>query len=1412
MSDGYKEECVDDADPTQFLAPPEKEKTKATNKPYDIKTSCWVKDEKGGFLAGEIQSEKDDKVMMKMVNPSKFSQINDMANMTFLNEASVDSLCQHYTHMRIYDLKGQRRMAKQHGEFLEDQIIQVNPVLETLDNAKTTKKKISSHFGSTTPSLIGHWAMQVSGCLPAGYSFFQPSLESKGMDRPSLYKQYHRLQAYLEKSCVISQEVAFDVLGSSPEERICVKLTRGIVHLGTMEFKQKPREEQAEADNTEVFLELWWSKRAHMGAQTQRSRCNTLFEVGVIASAPSSKLCGMEQLNQLMTALHSISPHFIHCIVPKAFKQSSRCLKQSSGKATQCLQHKLWLAEQQIFIQERKKYQSLNPSIIPPGSVDNKKASELLLGSTDLREKECRIGYNKRRDKIMMRIRGAMRDEPLAKIMTMSQCCAHDFLMRIEQRKMLERRLGLMAIQGNIQKFLQLLFWGGQKLYSRVKSLLNVAQQEEEMRKESELQSIMSKTQELREQATAEEQTAILSQEKNDLLIQLQAECYQQGILKSSNLKHDLEGLETTLSKTEKEKQALDHRVQTLTSDLSAQNDSVTKIQKEKRALEEVHQLEDKWEQEKKMHGKAEKVHHKAETDLKMTISNINEMKRTKLGRVCKEVSINCNRISQNTGSYCVQLCYIIALTALVTSERQPAKTGDGPFHPPNAKGSCKALTLLLRKERHRCAGVCPPWPSIEELEEDVEAEHAVRTLVTVSKEKKTQGSDYTSEKIVRAKLETDKQKAEMHDLSASMESLQKTKLNSDAHVHKLEDNLSEANAQLAEVEKSQAEIHATRLQVENSQLSWEHKEAQSRLNQIVHIKISLTSKADEFKRQLDEESKLVSLGNTKHDLDPMKELEEKKESKAELQCLVCKLDAEVIIWKTDAVERTKDLEETKTELAVRLQEAEEMAESVQAWIANMEKNKQRLHKVEDLTVDLEKANAACAALDKKQRTFDKMLSVATKNAELQVEVDSSHKESKGGNSIHDRGLETEKDELQVALEEAESSLEAEGSKQICMQLKAQGKVDIDRRHEKEEFETTRNNHQHAIESLWVSLETKVKGSAEALRLKKMDPDLTRMEMQLDHVNRNNSELVRTLNKLQQHVEDLGSKRMRMFASTRRSCRSSTHHLCLLQAELEEAQTGLEGSEHSWKLLVQAEQQQQQSSNDSYQISLLTIKKLEPNLQHTTNEHEEMISEYRAGDERAKEDVADLSHLPTFLPFMLVAGNLKIKELEIELDSNQKHHVETKILHKNKRPLKELLFTNDGHKTNCMQEQLEKMQNKVKTYKRQTEETPKPGRNIIHGLDGAEERGGMAESVLNKPHTRHCVSASKGLTFGEIIQVPKPSSSVSAREQAPKIALARLNPPAMNLLEQKRHSRIVPAIQQEEWWKILRKASLETQP
>lgn len=68
---------------------------------------------------------------------------------------------------------------------------------------------------------------------------------------------------------------------------------------------------------------------------------------------------------------------------------------------------------------------------------------------------------------------------------------------------------------------------------------------------------------------------------------------------------------------------------------------------------------------------------------------------------------------------------------------------------------------------------------------------------------------------------------------------------------------------------------------------------------------------------------------------------------------------------------------------------------------------------------------------------------------------------------------------------------------------------------------------------------------------------------------------------------------------------------------------------------------------------------------------------------------------------------VKELELELELDSEQKRHAETvKTLRKNERRLKELLFQSEEDQKNQqrMQELVERLQNKMKAYKRQVEE------------------------------------------------------------------------------------------------------------
>ncbi|XP_032086660.1 myosin-16 [Thamnophis elegans] len=464
------------------------------------------------------------------------------------------------------------------------------------------------------------------------------------------------------------------------------------------------------------------------------------------------------------------------------------------------------------------------------------------------------------------------------------------------------------------------------------------------------------------------------------------------------------------------------------------------------------------------------------------------------------------------------------------------------------------------------------------------------------------------------------------------------------------------------------------------------------------------------------------------------------------------------------------------------------------------------------------------------EEALEQLESVKKENKTLQEEIkDLIDQLGEGGRSVHElqkikKKLEIEKDELQVALEEAESSLEVEESKLIRIQLElAQVKADIDRRiHEKEEeFEATRKNHQRAIESLQSSLELEAKGRAEALRLKKkMETDLNEMEIQLDHANKNNSELVKTLKKLQQQIKDMQMQMdedARQHEELREQYNLQERRLSLLQTELEEVRIGLEGSERSRKLIEQelVDVSERHNELNVHNQSLLVIKrKLESDLTRISNEHEELISEFRSTDERAKKAVADATRMAEELrqeqdhsmhlekikknyeitikdlqvkmeeaeQLALKGGKrtimkleTRIKELDTELDSEQKRHVETvKLLHKNERRLKELVFqTEEDHKTNQrMQELVEKLQNKLKIYKRQIEESEEQAnqnlaryRKTVHELDDAEERAGMAESALNKLRTRHRLSTGKAFTSVEIIQVSKSGSSKSVAEE-----------------------------------------------
>nr|XP_053645271.1 myosin heavy chain, muscle-like [Cherax quadricarinatus] len=379
MPGHVKKSTGPDPDPTEFLFISREMRIKDQSKPYDAKKSCWVPDPKEGFLEGLIQGTKGDlitvlangetknwkKDQVGQVNPPKYEKCEDMANLTYLNDASVlYNLKTRYVAKLIYTYsglfciavnpykrypiytnrvvkiyQGKRRnevpphlfaisdgaymnmmeigdnqsmlitgesgagktentkkvlsyfanvgaTEKKPGEAekqnLEDQIIQTNPVLEAFGNAKTTRNDNSSRFGKFIRIHFQNNG-KLSGADIEVYLLEKARVISQQPAERSYHIFYEMMSdqiAAIKPLCCLSNDIydyhfvsqgkvtvpsiddgedmqfchdAFDILGFTPTEVENVyKVTATVMHMGEMKFKQRGREEQAEADGTEI--------------------------------------------------------------------------------------------------------------------------------------------------------------------------------------------------------------------------------------------------------------------------------------------------------------------------------------------------------------------------------------------------------------------------------------------------------------------------------------------------------------------------------------------------------------------------------------------------------------------------------------------------------------------------------------------------------------------------------------------------------------------------------------------------------------------------------------------------------------------------------------------------------------------------------------------------------------------------------------------------------------------------------------------------------------------------------------------------------------------------------------------------------------------------------------------------------
>ncbi|XP_063590057.1 myosin heavy chain, muscle-like [Penaeus indicus] len=192
---------------------------------------------------------------------------------------------------------------------LEDQIIQTNPVLEAFGNAKTVRNDNSSRFGKFIRIHFGPIG-KLSGADIEVYLLEK----ARVISQQPLERSYHIFYElmcdqidYVKKICLLSDDIydyryvsqgkvtvpsiddkedmqfthdAFDILNFSNEERDdCYKVTAVVMHLGNMKFRQRGREEQAEAEGSEAG-ETIGKLLLTDGEELYRNFCKPKIKVG----------------------------------------------------------------------------------------------------------------------------------------------------------------------------------------------------------------------------------------------------------------------------------------------------------------------------------------------------------------------------------------------------------------------------------------------------------------------------------------------------------------------------------------------------------------------------------------------------------------------------------------------------------------------------------------------------------------------------------------------------------------------------------------------------------------------------------------------------------------------------------------------------------------------------------------------------------------------------------------------------------------------------------------------------------------------------------------------------------------------------------------------------------------------------
>uniref|UniRef100_A0A8D2LTK5 Myosin heavy chain 11 n=1 Tax=Varanus komodoensis TaxID=61221 RepID=A0A8D2LTK5_VARKO len=902
-----------------------------------------------------------------------------------------------------------------------------------------------------------------------------------------------------------------------------------------------------------------------------------------------------EQLTKLMTTLRNTNPNFVRCIIPNHEKRAGKLDAHLVLEQLRCngVLEGIRICRQgfpnRIVFQEfRQRYEILAANAIPKGFMDGKQACILMIKALELDPNLYRIGQSKIffRTGVLAHLEEE-RDLKITDIIIAFQAQSRGYLARKAFAKRQQQLTAMKVIQRNCAAYLKLRNWQWWRLFTKVKPLLQVTRQEEEMQaKEEELKLIKER------QVKAESEVKELEQkhqqlleEKNLLQEQLQAE---------TELYAEAEEMRIRLTAKKQELEEILHEME---ARVEEEEERSVQLQAEKKKLQQqMLDLEDQLEEEEAARQKLQLEKVTAEAKIKKMEDDI-LMMDDQNNKLTKERKLLEERISD--------------LTTNLAEEEEKAKN----------------LTKL--KNKHESM--------ISELEVRLKKEEKCRQELEKMKRKlEGDSSDLLEQiadlqaQIAELKMQLAKKEEELQAALARLEDEMGQKNNAlkkirelEAHISDLQEDLDSERAARNKAEKQKRdlgeELEALKTELEDTldSTATQQELRAKREQEVTILKRALEEETRTHEAQLQE----VRQRHTQAVEELTEQLEQCKRAKGNLDKAKQTLEKD----NADLSSEVRALGQAKQEVEYKKKKLEAQLQELQSRFADGERVRTELgEKVHKLQAEAENMAGLLSEAETKGIKLTK--DVATLGSQLQDTQELLQEETRQKLNLSTklRQMEDERNSLQDQLEE-----EAEAKQNLERHISTLNVQLSDSKRKLQEYVGTIENMEEGKKRLQKEIEGLTQQFEEkAASYDKLEKTKNRLQQELDDLVvdlDNQRQLVSNLEKKQKKFDQMlaeeknisskyADERDRAEAEAREK---ETKALSLARA-LEEALEAKEELERANKLL-KAEMEDLVSSKDDVGKNVHDLEKskraLEQQVEEMKTQLEELEDELQAAED-----------------------------------------------------------------------------------------------------------------------------------------------------------------------------------------------------